>query len=73
MRDTILGPTAMRVLALVARPGRPPSIAEVARACGVRVHAVQRHLDRLRRLGLVTWEVGRVRTVRPLCRLEVLP
>jgi len=48
----------------------PPTLRELTRACGLRSWgSVWEHLDRLRALGLVTWEDGMVRTLRVMDEL----
>ncbi len=43
----------------------PPTLRDLARACGLAsIGSLWLHLDRLRGLGLVTWEDRRVRTLR---------
>lgn len=70
-----IGPTAIAILAVLQRPGIPPTLMELSRAVGVAAfHAVQNHLDKLKSLGLVAWEgkvdnrAARQRTLRATCR-----
>jgi SOS-response transcriptional repressor LexA len=50
----------------VAHP-YPPTLRELARALGLRSFgSLWEHLDRLRDLGLVTWDAGKSRTLRVL-------
>jgi len=72
---TAIHPTRLRILAEVMRAnqeGRPsPTIRELAKASGIAIHAVQQHLDRLRRDGLISWKNGLARTLRATCRVVI--
>ncbi len=50
------------------------TVREIGQRFGIRSpNAVKQALDRLRSAGMVTWEDGQPRTLRPLVRLLVLP
>lgn len=75
-----LHPNALRILVLIQgrrdRGAPPPTIRELSVALGRQLHAVHKHLRRLRRLGLLSWESGpngesRYRTLRANYRFEV--
>lgn len=64
-----IGRTRLRLLAMILdQPGNPPSHKEMQDAVGYSPHAVQRHMNILRRDGLVSWEPGKSRTLVPTCR-----
>ncbi len=66
MKDS-LGDTALKILAILeSRPGT--AIRKLSDAVGVWPKAVQEHLRRLRRLGLVRYEDGLACTARLSCR-----
>lgn len=67
---SVLGETSLRILAAVLdRPGNPPTVRELMVIMGCRSpHAVACHLDRLRDMGLVTWERKKARTLRATFR-----
>jgi SOS-response transcriptional repressor LexA len=44
--------------------GYPPTLRELAEDVDVSVNVVLQHLRRLRQAGIVTWELGRPRTLR---------
>lgn len=68
---TKLRGNSLKILLLLATARRPWTIRELARECGIRnPHGAKCHLLRLRKLGLVTWEEGRHRTLRAKCRVE---
>lgn len=75
-----LHPNALRILVLIQgrrdRGLSPPSVRELGKAVGIYPKAIVWHLHKLRRLGLVTWDVwpdGGVlrRTLRANYRFEV--
>ena len=72
----VIGYTRTRLLLLILRHyaerGFGPSIDEMGRATGKTKNGVKGHLNALRREGLVTWEPGKARTVRPTCRFVSL-
>ena len=67
-----LNATALTIIGLVfagAQTGQPPSVRELMDATGIRsTNAIQGHLWRLRKLGLIDFTPARARTVRPKCR-----
>lgn len=68
--QTVLGVNALRILARLweARAARQTvTLPELARMLGIRRNGVHHHLTRLRKLGLVTWEYGLVRTLVATC------
>lgn len=60
-------------LCLATQQGQTPSVRDLCRMLGRDINTVHQRLVRLRQLGLVTWEYGRGRTLRPLVRLIVEP
>lgn len=59
---------------MTAADGHPPSVRAMQRAVGLASPAsMHRHLLRLRRAGLVTWEDGRPETLRVVEPLFQLP
>lgn len=65
-----LNRTSLAILVRIAKsPGWPPSILELAEACGVCENAVKCHLKRLRQMRLVEWTEGRKRSIILKCRL----
>ena len=72
----VVPPGALRLYLEVCRltdeHGRPPTLRELMKACGIRSHnGVKCHLDPLRARGWVGWADRQGRTLRPLyrCRL----
>ncbi len=50
----------------------PPNHRELAKVAGIRsLNGVNYHLRRLRRLGLIEWNDGDARTLRPTCKLLI--
>lgn len=47
---------------------RPLTVRELAKRCGLQINAVFCHLKAMRSGGLVVWEEGFCRTIRPSCR-----
>jgi len=50
---------------LYASRGFSPTIREIAARTGLHKSRVGEHLERLRQQGLITWEVGKSRTITP--------
>lgn len=73
-KETIT-PGQLRLLALICRfideHGSAPSVRELAALLSVSPNGAHCHLRRLRKKGLVTWNYGSWRTLRPLVRIEV--
>lgn len=65
-----LGKTALAILSrIMDTPGHPPTVRELCEAAGdVRLHAVHGQLKRLVRLGLLSWEPAKARTLLATCR-----
>lgn len=63
----VLGPARLRVLDVVMRSGWT-TMRDIAKELRCNHKAVDEHLHALRRRGLVTWEDGLCRTIRPTCR-----
>lgn len=67
--ETMLNAAALRILARVLlTPGAPPSMRELCRPMGFTPNGAHFHVKRLKKLGLLTWDAGRNRTLRPTCR-----
>lgn len=68
-----VGGPAARVFAVIVehhdRTGYATTFGEVARAVGSTRSTVWHHCWRLRTRGLVTWDAGRSRTLRPAIRV----
>ena len=67
-----LSHNALRILAIIAAAPSPPSTKELCQACQVGPGAITWHLRRLRRLGLVRYEDFKARTVRAICKIDLL-
>ncbi len=66
-----LSPSALRVLLIVIRrhaAGESLHLRDLAQEAGVNLFAIQGHLARLRRRGLVSWEDRKYGTLRPRVR-----
>ena len=70
--ETILSNSTLKVLALIMmghKAGRPPSIKEMVERCGWHSpQAVQKHIAKLKKCGLVAFEPMKKRTIVPTCR-----
>jgi predicted ArsR family transcriptional regulator len=58
----------LQVLARICQRGLPPTVRDLCRLTGMNPNGVVFHLAALRKAGLVTWENGKARTLRPTCR-----
>jgi DNA-binding IclR family transcriptional regulator len=67
-RKHALNHNALRMLAYLMTSPWPVSKRELATHCGMYINGAVRHLNRLRRLGLVTFEKKKFATVRPTCK-----
>ncbi len=64
-----LNPTALKLLAILLSQRRGRSFRGLAKLLGVSIQAVQCHVKRLQRLGLITHEPWpNFATLRPTCR-----
>ncbi len=69
-----LGRTAQRILDAIMRSPVPPSVRELMVLCGLRSpNGVKGHLDRLKKLGLITSEPRKARTYRAVLQFDGLP
>ncbi len=64
----VVGPGALRVLAVILDERRPCTIRKIARRLRIQINAVTGHLDRLQRVGLIRREPGMGGTIRAACR-----
>lgn len=55
--------TKLKVLAAIEKLGRP-TVREIGTQVGISVATVHHHLSELKDEGLVTWEVGKARTIQ---------
>lgn len=67
-----LNHNALQILAIIAAAPSPPSSAELCQACQLHPGSIVWYLRRLRRLGLVRYEDFKARTVRAICKIDLL-
>lgn len=76
-RKDVITPNGLLVLKVIAEKyaaGHSASTRDILAALGnVSLHGLQHHLNRLRRLGLITWDYGKSRTLRPTFKLFIPP
>ncbi len=58
----------LQVLSRICQRGLPPTVRDLCALTGMNPNGVMCHLNALRDAGLVTWQSGKARTLRPTCR-----